>query len=858
MVSQPGQIFIGRQQEMAKLRTALEDAFSGQGRMVMLAGEPGIGKTRTAQEVAALAESRGARVLWGWCYEEAGAPPYWPWVQPIRSYVREKDPEKLRSEMGPGAADVAEIVSEVAEALPDLEPPPALEPEQSRFRLFDSITTFLKNAAHSQPLLLVLEDLHWAERSSLLLLEFIVRQIDTTPLLVIGTYRDVEVSRRHPLSETLGNLIREQRFLRVQLPGLAQEEVEQLIQTTTGVSASLRLVESIHTRTEGNPLFVSEVIRVMQQEGIEEVQEGTSIPEGIRDAIGRRLNRLSELCNQTLTTASVIGREFNFELLQRLDQVSSEELLLETLDEAAAARLIEELPDQGDRYRFSHGLIQETLVEELTTSRRVRLHARIGEFLEELYSDAREDHSAELAHHFAEAEAVLGPAKYVRYALLAGERAIANYAYEEAVAHFERALATKEGPTMDAERAELLFGLGRAQAAIMEAYQWEEAVANLGSAFDYYVGVGEAARAVAVALTPLRPEPGRSVGVTQLLIRALEMVPSDSHEAGQFLSLYGAILGLEEVDYQGAQQAFHRALEIAQREKDATLEMRTLAEAARIDYFHLNYSESLEKSLRSIPLTQHVDDPNVQVNAHIIAAQALSRTGDLERARGHAASALAVAQRLRDRNLLSTAFWTSAIPALETGDWAAARDFSDRGLEVSPLRGPLLYNRVILEYEVGNFHQGEAYLQRLVELTQHAPQPSNTSAYTAQLMPLVDRITGTIGQLDEPRRLAEAVISSPSAVPRSVMIARSALALIAVLQGEVATAEKQYRALTSVSGTMVTDALAIDRLLGLLSQTMGNLDQAATPTSRTPWPSAARPATGSNWRGLAMTTQKPC
>ena len=249
-------------------------------------------------------------------------------------------------------------------------------------------------------------------------------------------------------------------------------------------------------------------------------------------------------------------------------------------------------------------------------------------------SDAREDHSAELAHHFAEAEAVLGPAKYVRYALLAGERAIANYAYEEAVAHFERALATKEGPTMDAERAELLFGLGRAQAAIMEAYQWEEAVANLGSAFDYYVGVGEAARAVAVALTPLRPEPGRSVGVTQLLIRALEMVPSDSHEAGQFLSLYGAILGLEEVDYQGAQQAFHRALEIAQREKDATLEMRTLAEAARIDYFHLNYSESLEKSLRSIPLTQHVDDPNVQVNAHIIAAQAPSRTGDLERARG--------------------------------------------------------------------------------------------------------------------------------------------------------------------------------------------------------------------------------
>ena len=142
---------------------------SGQGRLVMLGGEPGIGKTRTAQELAALAEARGAQVLCGRCYEEEGAPPYWPWVQIMRNYVQQAGAELLTAEMGPGAADIAEIVLEIKGKLPDLETPPALEPEQARFRLFDSITTFLKNAAQSKPLMLVLDALHWADRSSLIL-----------------------------------------------------------------------------------------------------------------------------------------------------------------------------------------------------------------------------------------------------------------------------------------------------------------------------------------------------------------------------------------------------------------------------------------------------------------------------------------------------------------------------------------------------------------------------------------------------------------------------------------------------------------------------------------------------------------
>ena len=215
--------FIGRRREIDELVSALRDAFSGRGRLVMLVGEPGIGKTRTAQEIASLAELEGAEVLWGDCYEGEGAPPYWPWLQTLRAYIRRSDADNLRAVMGVGAADIAEMVPELRDKLPDLKPPPALEPEAARFRLFDSIATFLKDASQKQPIILVLDDLHWADRSSLLLLEFVAHEIADSRLLLIGTYRDVEITRKHPLSQSLGTLIREQVFRSVELRGLNQQ-----------------------------------------------------------------------------------------------------------------------------------------------------------------------------------------------------------------------------------------------------------------------------------------------------------------------------------------------------------------------------------------------------------------------------------------------------------------------------------------------------------------------------------------------------------------------------------------------------------------------------------------------------------
>ena len=215
--------FVGRQRELGELQEALDGVLAGQGRVVMLMGEPGIGKTRIVQELATLADTKGAKVLWGRCYEEQGVPPFWPWVQVLRSHVREHTPEELLQDLGSGAATIAEIIAEVNEKLPDLSPlPPMDSPEQARFRLFDAITAFLKTAAQRQPLVLILDDLHWADQPSLLLLQFITRELGAERLLLVGTYRDVELSRQHPLAETLGELTRERLFQRVLLRGLSR------------------------------------------------------------------------------------------------------------------------------------------------------------------------------------------------------------------------------------------------------------------------------------------------------------------------------------------------------------------------------------------------------------------------------------------------------------------------------------------------------------------------------------------------------------------------------------------------------------------------------------------------------------
>ena len=816
---------------METLVAALDDALSGQGRLVMLVGEPGIGKTRTTQELASYAEQQGAQVFWGRCYEEAGAPPYWPWVQTMRSYVQQASAEQLIAEMGPGAADIAEIIPNIRGKLTDLETPSDLEPEQARFRFFDSITTFLKNAAQRQRLMLVLDDLHWADRSSLSLLEFLARELGESRVLLVGCYRDTDLSRQHALADTLAQLSQEPVFRRQVLGRLEQEELGQFVEATTGVQLSQELTGTLYAHTEGNPFFITEVIRLLSESGeLTAGHIGTSeemrIPEGVREVIGRRLNRLSEQCNEVLTTASIIGREFDFRLLNILNGEMSEDQLLQTVNEASSHQLIEDVPGQMDRYQFCHALIQQTLAEEVTTSHRVRLHARIGAGLEELYGDDAEAHAAELARHFGEARTSTGPVKLVNYSLLAGERALATYAYEDALAHFERGLAARDialagtEAASDEEAAALLFGLARAQSSTAERHQVVEAFNTLSRAFEYYAEAGNVAQAVAVAEFPVGPETG------DLIDRALAMAAPDSNEAGRLLSRYGGVLGRTEGGYDGAQEAFSRALTIARREGDETLEMRTLAEAAGLAYIHLRHDESLQRSLSAIELARSMDYPRAEVSARFFAVGANYTQGILEEAGRHATEVLPVAEKLRDRYWLSRALWTNDGVYHLAGDWRTAREFNDRGLAISSQASAILCTRVLLEYEIGEFGHGEAYLNRLLEATGLVSPESIEYAFSAVTLLLVDRITGDAKWTHV---AAEAAKRAAAASPRplSILSAKAALGLVAALRGEADSAGEQYQFLQQYRGIVLPGILrSVDRLLGLLSQTMGNMDQA--------------------------------
>ena len=358
-----------------------------------------------------------------------------------------------------------------------------------------------------------------------------------------------------------------------------------------------------------------------------------------------------------------------------------------------------------------------------------------------------------------------------------------------------------------------------------------EVYASLHLAFDYYVETGDVACAVAIAgYSPHSGVAGRRLGVAEMVARALTLVPPDSHEAGHLLSRQGLALAQELSDYEGAQESFSRALAIARREEDLALEMRTLNDAIHVDHLHLNRPGCLEKGQRAIELAQRLDAPRTEVEVRLEVGSALRGMGVVEEMEGHASAILAAAERAHDRTSLTNAFVCNENLYRLRGDLQTARDFSDRGLAVLATEHRLLSARAVLEYEVGDFTQGAAYLERFLEAMRLSP-PGPTAHYagSALVIPLIARITGKDHRFDVAEAAGKTVVSSPSANLNSAMAARAALGLLAVLRSDAVVAEEQYSALKSQRGTMLPLAvsIAVDRLLGLLSQTIGNHDRAA-------------------------------
>src|SRR5215469_15221463 len=334
---EPGPLgsFVGRESELAELRVGLADVTAGHGHLFLLSGEPGIGKTRLADEFGRLALAQGARVAWGRCWEGGGAPAYWPWIQVIRACLTGTDAEQraaiLSAEAAPQVTqDVAQLLPELRVAHPTPRPPgpQPTDPEQARFQLFGSVTTLLRNVARIEPLVIVVDDLHDADHPSLQLLKFIAGHSTDARILLVGTYRNTEVRQSQELRRLIGDLSREGHSLLI--PGLSEAEVGEFVASSSGKEADEKLVSGLYQATDGNPLFVDGVVRLLASEGKlngKGAGDAFKIPEGVQESIRRPLVKLAEETNRILSIASVIGNQFETQLLAHVSGFAPEEIV---------------------------------------------------------------------------------------------------------------------------------------------------------------------------------------------------------------------------------------------------------------------------------------------------------------------------------------------------------------------------------------------------------------------------------------------------------------------------------------------------------------------------------------------------
>ncbi len=469
--------FVGREEELDRLRSAWKEAHAGRGTLVLVSGEAGVGKTRLAAELATGAIDQGALVVFGRCHEESVVP-YQPFVEALRQLV----------EAGARVPSGPEAPAALAVLLPGLGGPAAgretmsADPEADRYRLFEAVAALFVEAARRWPLLLVVDDLHWAPKPVLLMLRHLVTVTEGAPVLILGTYRDAELTRAHPLTEALAALRRDHPHERVALRAMTRAEAAALLAARSATELGpdeAAIAEVLWRETEGNPFFLVEIIRHLMETGVLAHRDGRwvlattdlaglELPEGVRDVVGRRLALLSEAGTRALTYAAVLGREFDFDVLARMTGGDEEEVLA-AVEDALGTRLVAEVPDRPvPTYTFTHALVREALLSELSLARRERLHLRAAEAIEAVHAGGTEAQAATLASHYRQAgvsqHRLAGMAeaadKTIGYALQAGQAAARVFAWEEAAAHWQEALGLMEWrDTEPRRRADLLVRL---------------------------------------------------------------------------------------------------------------------------------------------------------------------------------------------------------------------------------------------------------------------------------------------------------------------------------------------------------------------------------------------------------------
>jgi DNA-binding SARP family transcriptional activator len=818
-------VFVGRQAELLELVAGLEDALSGHGRVFLVVGEPGIGKSRLADELLRSARDHRAALAVGRCWEAGGAPAFWPWVQVLRAVVHDADARSLREQLGTGAAELAQILPELRDRFPDLLEPLPVDSPAARFRLFDAAAAFLRRSSERQPLVIVVDDLHAADSSSLLLLQFLAREITASHILLLCACRDVDPLPNATLTEVLAEVAREPSTRRLELGGLSELHVAEYVELSAAEIGSPAFLSRLYSETEGNPLFMAETVRLLtlERDGAELTETRLVIPQGVRQAISRRLGHLTKQCAQVLELASVLGREFSPVAVARCAELS-EDSLLEMLDEAVSARVVTEVPGTAGRLRFAHVLMRDTLYDAIASTRRVRLHRRALEVLEDLYGAEPGPHLTELLQHAASGRVLK---QGIRYAQRAGDRAAALLAYEEAARLYGLGLELLDGspvPLKDAE-SELLLGLGHAQtragdaAAAKTTFLRASEVARDASLQD---ALASAALGYGGRFVWARASDDEHV--VPLLREALQGRGRDA----RLLARLAAALG-DDPDGEERERLSREAVELARSDGDgSTLAYALVARLSAI-WSPAFAAERLAIASELVELVAAIGDKERAVEAHGLRFNALMELCRIE----EAFADLAARDRLTNEMGQPAQLWVQLVletnRSLFVGELEAAERTLSESFELRESRGRAAepafeLQRFVLRREQGRLAEIEPALERSV-----ADHPKRRVLGCAQA-----NLTAELGRLDVARRhLARLSEQDFAALPLDGdwLVSAAFVAETCNTVGDSEAAAALHRRLLpfvnlNVSGEGEVSLGAVSRYLGHLAQARNEFDEA--------------------------------
>jgi len=685
--------YVGRVEERAGLEEAVKLARSGQRQVVLLSGEPGIGKTRLASYAAYDAHAEGFAVVWGACTEEL-AVPYEPWIGVCSQLVESAPVELLQRHVERHKGELARLARNLDGRVVTLPEPQSSDPETERYLLFNAVAGLLAEVAEAVPLCVVLDDLHWADAQSLALLKHLLRSTEQGALQVIVTYRDSDLGKDHPLTAVLADLRSLGGVQRIALHGLGADEVAEIMTAVAGHELDqdgVELAGEIARETDGNPFFVGEILRGLSESGVTVFDEaagrwhvdrsaGLVLPESVREVVERRVERLGAEALEVLTQAAVIGRVFDLELLASCSE-QREDRLLDQLEAAVAASLLAESSERVGQFRFAHALINQTLYEGLGATRRARLHQRVAQTLEQLYGEDPGEHLPELALHWRLAAVSVDRAKAADYALRAGQRALESLAPAEAAKLFTDAVDLT-GSVDSAEHCEALIGLGEAQRQSGDGAYRETLLDAARIASD--LADAELAARAAVANSRGFASASGELDEDRLgaIKRALELddPPQPARRA--------RLLGLQAMELLYGPEFTRRcalaeeAISLARQEGDP----RTLAEVLRQAFYAQWAPQTLElRSGLSQELTECAaasGDPALQFWAHAIERHVCIERGEFARALDVQEREQQIAVELAQPTLKWFVELGAAALGFLCGDLAAAERLAERAFQI--------------------------------------------------------------------------------------------------------------------------------------------------------------------------------